>query len=104
VSDDFPVGTIAGRGREVRPFFGLVSQIPDGWVLAFGQTIPPDKHDHPGKRGQPWTVVDLSREMITGASTHLSSDSMNDEGQIANVRADNQDVPGIYPLVKVRDN
>lgn len=102
MGDDFPVGTIAGQGREVQPFRGTLAQIPAGWVVPVGQTLLPDQHDHPTRKG-PWTLPDLSRQIITGASTHIES-VMGDDGRVAGVRAANQDVPGIYPLVKVRKN
>lgn len=103
MSDDFPVGTIAGQGRDVQPFRGRVSEIPAGWVVPTGQTLRPDQHEHPGKKGQPWTLPDLTRQIITGASTHIESVS-DDQGQVGSVAAANQDMPGTYPLVKIRKN
>ena len=103
MSDDFPVGTIAGNGREVQPFRGRMSDIPSGWVVPAGQNLLPDQHDHPKRKGKVWTLPDLRREIITGASPHIESE-MNADGKVGSVRAVNQDVPGIYPLIKIRKN
>lgn len=103
MSDDWPVGTIAGEGRDVQPFRGRVSDIPSGWVIPTGQLLLPDQHEHPSKRGQSWKLPDLTRQIVTGASTHIES-AMDDQGKIASVVAANQDMPGSYPLVKIRKN
>lgn len=103
MSDDFPIGTIAGPGRPVQAFRGRITDIPDGWALPVGQTLRPDQHEHPKRRGKPWKLPDMSREFITGTSTHIDS-WMDDEGKIGKVAAANGNVPGIYTLIKVKSN
>lgn len=102
MADEHPVGTYAGPGREVGPFQGTPSQIPAGWQLAVGQTIPADQHDNPKFAGRPWKVLDLTRQFVTGVSTHIDS-WMDADGKVGRVQAANQDIPGLYCLVKVRN-
>lgn len=103
MSDSFPVGTVAGPGREVQPFRGRLRDIPSGWVLANGRTLQPHEHENPKYRGQPWKIPDLSRSFIFGTSTHIISEG-NEDGKIGKVEAANQEVPGVYSLVKVRNS
>lgn len=103
MSDNFPVGTVAGPGREVSAFRGRISEIPSAWELADGRTIPPERHDNPKYKGRPWKLPDLSRTFVLGTSTHILSEG-NEEGKIGKVMAANQEVPGVYALVKVRRN
>ena len=98
---DYPVGTIAGHGRTPGPFQGTPAQFPDGWVIPMGQTIPPDQHANPRKKGQHWKLIDLSRQIVTGTSTSLESDS-DDQGVVTGVNASNRNIPGEYPLVRIR--
>lgn len=97
--EDLPVGTICGPGREFGPFIGRPDQIPRGWVICAGQVLTKDKHNHPTK--DEWKLLDLSREFITGGSTHLTS-QMDDDGTVMGLQADNQNPPGQYTIIKVR--
>lgn len=97
---DLPVGTIAARGHALGPFQGTPSQFPVGWVIPAGQRLREGQHDHPTKKL--WELPDLRRQIITGTSTHIESYG-DDQGKMGKWVADNPQMPGEYPLIKVRN-
>jgi hypothetical protein len=102
MTDQYPVGTIAANGHSLGPFQGTPRQFPPGWIIPRGEKLKPDQHDNPKFRGRTWKLPDLSRQITTGTSTHIESIS-NHEGQIGTVQAANMDIPGEYPLIKIRN-
>jgi hypothetical protein len=99
---DLPVGTIAANGRDIGPFQGTPAQFPGGWTIPDGRVLRPDQHDHPKRRGQSWTLPDLTRQIVIGTSTHIESHG-DDQGKMGKFLADNPHMPGEYPLIKVRN-
>jgi hypothetical protein len=102
MTDTYPVGTVAARGRDLGPFQGTPRQFPPGWIIPDGATLRPDQHDHPRLRGRPWKLPNMLNQIITGNSTHFESRS-DHEGNIGHFQAANPDMPGEYPLIKVRN-
>lgn len=60
----------------VLPWFraNTTMQVPNGWVLADGSTIPPEEHEIPNVSG-PYTVPDLRNRFVLGASSLHEIDS-----------------------------
>lgn len=99
--DALPVGTLAGRGRELGPFQGTPSQFPAGWVCPIGQILQAHEHSNPRYSGKPWQLPDKRREIFMGTSTHIESQG-DDQGKMGKFLAANPSMPGEYPLIKVR--